>query len=89
MAAASQLACRAGPTIYITLAFHRSPLTRHCLGPRLGGPTIPRATTGTVTACEGQDSSVSQPPPCQLLRRKEKATWAGNSFRGEKAELDL
>lgn len=46
MAAASQLACRAGPSIYITLAFHRSPLTRRCLGPRPGGPEVPGATRG-------------------------------------------
>lgn len=41
MAAASQLARRAGPAIYITLAFHRSPLTRRCLGPRPDGPRFP------------------------------------------------
>lgn len=70
MAAASQLACRAGPTIYITLAFHRSPLTQRCLGPRPGGPEVPGATRGLrqpvkAQPClgspgtgEGQDSSL-------------------------------
>lgn len=53
MAAASQLACRAGPYIYITLAFHRSPLTQRCLRPRPGGPEVPQPP-GTVIACEGR-----------------------------------
>lgn len=52
MAAASQLACRAGPYIYITLAFHRSPLTQRCLRPRPGGPEVPQPPA-TVIACEG------------------------------------
>lgn len=49
-----QFARRAGPAIYITLAFHRSPLTRHCLGPRPSGPRGSSSShwrTGTV--CEG------------------------------------
>lgn len=61
MAAASQLARRAGPAIYITLAFHRSPLTRRCLGPRPGGPEVPRATRELrqpVKARPGQGSPV-------------------------------
>lgn len=69
MAAASQLACRAGPAIYITLAFHRSPLTRRCLGPRPGGPRGSWSHSGSEAACEalglgspgpgeGQDSSL-------------------------------
>lgn len=53
MAAASQLARRAGPAIYITLAFHRSPLTPRCLGPRPGGPRGSWRHPGTETGCEG------------------------------------
>lgn len=54
MATASQLACRAGPAIYITLAFHRSPLTRRCLGPRPGGPQVPGATRGLTVPVKAQ-----------------------------------
>lgn len=82
MAAASQLACRAGPAIYITLAFHRSPLTRRCLGPRPGGPRGSWSHSGSEAACEalglgspgpgeGQDSSLlwAQPEVCLLPAR--------------------
>lgn len=79
MAAASQLARRAGPAIYITLAFHRSPLTPRCLGPRPGGPRRSSSHSGTATACEGparpgkprawegQVSSLIGAPPYQPL----------------------
>lgn len=43
------LLARAGPAIYITLAFHRSPLTRHCLGPEAPWPlgsSVSPATRG-------------------------------------------
>lgn len=62
MAAASQLACRAGPDIYITLAFHRSPLTRHCLGPRPGGPEVPGATRGMRQLVKTQPGPESPGP---------------------------
>lgn len=65
MAAASQLARRAGPTIYITLAFHRSPLTRHCLGPEARWPCGSSSHQGTVTGCEGWVGQGSPVCPAQ------------------------
>lgn len=90
MAAASQLARRAGPAIYITLAFHRSPLTRHCLGPEAWWPCGSSSHRGTVTACEGWVGQGSPVCPAQggrqeavvcspLHGRKEEANWVASS----------
>lgn len=100
MAAASQLACRAGPAIYITLAFHRSPLTRRCLGPRPGGPEVPGATRGlrqpmkpwawgALGLGKGKTAACSglglRPPSCQPLMEEGGGHWGHSLLRGERA----
>lgn len=97
MAAASQLARRAGPAIYITLAFHRSPLTRRCLGPEARWPQGSSSHPGTETACEGLArpgepydwGREGQQPPLstgpEASGRKEEATGAG-SLPGERPD---
>lgn len=51
------------PAIYITLAFHRSPLTRHRLGPEARWPCGSSSHQGTETACEGRGSPASRGAP--------------------------